>query len=159
MKITKEAVLENLEEVKKYIQEVENKKEETVKGIAIMSRYGGIKFQSTKTTFKEAVVEGKANLSSADLYGADLYGADLRGADLYGADLRGANLYGADLRGADLYGADLSGANLSGANLYCADLRSAELNNVKFYGRGGNIVIKKANLEGFLGALGFKLEE
>lgn len=33
-----------------------------------------------------------------------------------------------------------------------------ELLNAKFFGRGGTIVIKKANLEGFLGALGFKLE-
>ena len=41
MKITKEQVLENLEDVKKYIQEAENKKEEKVIGIAIKSRFTG----------------------------------------------------------------------------------------------------------------------
>jgi uncharacterized protein YjbI with pentapeptide repeats len=55
---------------------------------------------------------------------------------------------GADLVDADLRRADFSGANLSGA----------ELHNAKFYGRGGRVVIKKENLEGFLGALGFILE-
>ena len=122
MKITKEAVLENLETVKNFISEIDtekNKEEEKIVGIAIMSKFGGIKFQSTKTTFKEAVVEGKANLSDADLSDANLRDADLRDADLSGA----------------------------------------ELQNAKFYGRGGTKVIKKANLAGFLGALGFVLEE
>ena len=115
MKITKEQVLENLEQVKGYIQDAENKKEEKTVGIAIRSRWTGeIIFQSTKTTWKEAVEEGKANLR----------GADLRGADLFGANLR-----------------------------------DAELDSAKFYGRGGTKVIKKENLVGFLGALGFMLEE
>ncbi len=181
MSITKEQVLENLEDVKKYIAEAENKKEEKVVGIAIKNRFTGeIIFQSTKTTYKEAIQEkGGADLRSADLHGADLRSADLRSADLYGADLSGANLrsanlrsanlHGADLRsadlrsadlhGADLYGADLRGADLRGADLRSADLYGAELNSAKFYGRGGRIVIKKTNLEGFLGALGFVLEE
>ena len=93
MKITKEQVLENLEDVKKYIQEAENKKEEKVIGIAIKSRFtGSIIFQSTKTTYKEAVEE--ANLSDADLSGANLGGADLSDADLSGAELQNAKFYG-----------------------------------------------------------------
>jgi uncharacterized protein YjbI with pentapeptide repeats len=152
MKITKEQVLENLEDVKKYIQEAETKKEEKVVGIAIKNRFtGSIIFQSTKTTFKDAVEE--ANLCEADLCEADLSGADLSGADLSGADLSGA-----DLSEADLSGADLSEADLSGADLREADLREAELHSAKFYGRGGHVKIMKKDLAGFLGALGFELE-
>jgi len=115
------------EEVKEIIKQ-NQVKEEKVVGVAIMNRYGSIKFQSTKTTFKEAVEEGKA---------------DLRYADLSGADLSGANLSGADLRGADL-----SGANLSGA----------ELQNARFYGKGGTQKLTKAQLPDFLNALGFQVE-
>ena len=53
-------------------------------------------FESTKETFKEAVVEAvelHANLRDADLGGANLGGADLRDANLRGANLGGANLY------------------------------------------------------------------
>ena len=83
MSISKDDVLNNLEQVKQYIQEAENKKEEKVIGISIKNRFTGeIQFQSTKTTWKEAVEEGKANLRGADLCGANLRGADLRGADL-----------------------------------------------------------------------------
>ena len=140
MTITKQEVLDNLDQVKTYIQEAETKKEKKVVGIAIKNRFTGeIIFQSTKTTYKDAIIEkGDANLSGADLSGANLSGADLSDADLSYANLSGANLSGADL----------SGANLSGAELNCA----------KFYGRGGSVVIKKENLEGFLGALGFKLK-
>lgn len=121
--IKKEDVLNNLEEVKKYILEAENKKEEKVVGIAIKNKWtGSIIFQSTKTIYKDAVIEAKNS--------------------------------GADLRGADLRGADLSDTNLSGANL-----RDAELNCAKFYGRGGTINLTRTQLPGFLGALGFKLEE
>jgi len=185
--ITKKQVLENLEECKKYIQEEETKKEEKVVGLAIKTKLGSLIFQSTKTTYKDAVIEALgsgANLIDADLRGADLSdaylsganlsGANLRGADLSdaylsdaylsganlrGANLRGANLSDADLRGADLRGANLSDADLRGANLSDADLSGAELNRAKFYGRGGSIVIKKKDLDGFLGALGFKLED
>ena len=176
--INKQTVLENLDEIKKYVNEIENKiEEEKVVGIKIMSRFGNLIFQSTKTTMKEAVQEKllrDANLSGADLRDANLSGANLSGADLRGADLRdanfrganlsdanlsGADLSGADLRDANLSGANLSDANLSGANLSDANFRGAELNCAKFYGRGGTKVIKKANLEGFLGALGFVLEE
>jgi len=159
--INKEQVLENLEEVKKYIKEIETKKEEKVIGIAIKNRFtGDIIFQSTKTTYKEAIEEkGNADLNSADLNGADLNGADLRNADLHNADLRDADLRDADLRNADLHNAELHNADLRDADLVGACLRGAELNCAKFYGRGGTKVIKKANLEGFLGALGFILED
>ena len=138
MSIKKEDVLNNLEEVKKYILEAEEKKEEKVIGIAIKNRFtGSIIFQSTKTTYKDAVIEGLQS------------GADLSGADLSYADLRGANLSDADLSYAKLCGANLSGANLSGAELNCA----------KFYGRGGTKVLKRNQLPSFLGALGFIIED
>ena len=91
-KITKEQVLDNLEEVKKYIQEAENKKEEVVKGLEIKSRWTGeVKFISTKTTYKEACEDNKADLRGADLREANLYGADLENTELmntkfYGKD-------------------------------------------------------------------------
>ena len=139
--ITKEQVLENLEECKKYIQEAENIKEEKVLGIAIKNRFtGDIIFQSTKTTYKEAVeeaIKSKANLSEAYLSGVDLSEANLSGvdlskaylsdADLSWADLSGANLSEADLSWADLIWADLSGANLSKADLSWANLSKAYL--------------------------------
>ena len=113
--ITKEQALEKIEELKKYVADIDNKKEEKVVGIAIKNRFTGeIIFQSTKTTYKDAIIEK----GGANLCGADLHGANLRGADLCGAELASA----------------------------------------KFYGRGGTIKIKKENLDGFLGALGFKLE-
>ena len=106
--ITKEQVLENLEECKKYIQEAENIKEEKVLGIAIKNRFtGDIIFQSTKTTYKEAVeeaIKSEANLSEAYLSKANLSGANLSGADLSWADLSEANLSWADLSEAKLDG-------------------------------------------------------
>ena len=158
MKITKDQVLNNLDEIKNYIKEIEEKKVEKkkVKIIIKSRRTGNIIYESEKETIKEAVVEAvsnQADLREANLREADLCEADLCGADLCGADLYGANLCEADLRGANLREADLCEANLRGA-----DLRGAELGEAKFYGRGGNLVIKKENLEGFLEALGFKLE-
>ena len=144
MKITKDQVLENLEEVRKYVAEADSAKETKTVCIEVKNRLTGeVKFTSEKTTLKEACIYNKATLYEATLYGADLSGADLSGADLSGANLSGANLSGADLREADLSGADLSGA---------------ELHNAKFYGRGGHVKIKKENLDGFLGALGFEIE-
>ena len=129
--ITKEQVLENLEECKKYIQEAENIKEEKVLGIAIKNRFtGDIIFQSTKTTYKEAVeeaIKSGANLSGANLSGANLSGANLSEANLSWADLSGADLSWADLSGANLSEANLSEANLSKANLSWADLSWADL--------------------------------
>ena len=91
MSLSKKEVLDNLDQVKGYINEIENKKEETVVGIAIKNRWiGSVIFQSTKTTFKEAVSERL--LRDADLRGADLRDANLRDANLSGADLRGAEL-------------------------------------------------------------------
>jgi len=161
MKITKQQVLDNLDEVKKYISEAENKAEEKVLGIAIKNRFTGeIVFQSTKTAYKEAIIEkGDTDLSEANLREADLSEANLSGADLGGANLREANLSGADLSGADLGGADLGGANLSGADLRGADPSGAELMNAKFYGKGGKTKIKKSQLNDFLTALGVIMED
>ena len=154
MKISKEQVLKNIDEVKGYINEIEqDKKEEKKTTIKINNRFTGeVIYESEKTTFKEAVIE--ANNSGADLCGADLRGADLRGADLCGADLRGADLRGANLRDANLCGADLCGADLRGA-----DLCGAELMNVKFYGKGGTKKLKKNQVPVFLEALGFIIED
>ena len=120
--ITKEQVLENLEECKKYIQEAENIKEEKVLGIAIKNRFtGDIIFQSTKTTYKEAVeeaIKSKANLSEAYLSGVDLSEANLSGVDLSWTDLSWTNLSKANLSKADLSWADLSGAKLDGCLFY-----------------------------------------
>jgi len=135
--ITKEQVLENLEECKKYIQEAENIKEEKVLGIAIKNRFtGDIIFQSTKTTYKEAVEE--AIKSEANLSGADLSKANLSKAYLSKAYLIGANLSEADLSKANLSGADLSGADLSKADLSEANLSKAKLDGCLFYMGNGN---------------------
>ena len=142
MKITKEKALAKIEELKKYVAEEDAKKEEKVIGIAIRNKWTGeIIFQSTKTTYQEAIIEkGDADLCDADLRGANLCDANLRGANLYGANLCGANLCDANLRGADLCD---------------ADLRDAEMMNVKFYGKGGTKKLKRAQLPDFLAALGF----
>lgn len=134
MSITKEQVIQNLEDVKKYVSEIENQPEEKKIGIAIKNRFtGSIIFQSTtKTTYKDAVEE-----------------ANLRGADLSEAYLSEANLRGAYL----------SGANLRGANLIGADLSRAEMQNVKFFGLGGTKPLKRSQLPVFLAALGFVIEE
>ena len=83
--ITKKEVLDNLEEVKKYINDAENKVEEKVVGLAIKNRLtGDIIFQSSKTTFKEAIIEkGGAYLCGAYLCGAYLCGAYLCGAPCF----------------------------------------------------------------------------
>jgi len=146
--ITKQQVSENIEEVKKYIQEAATEEKKKVV-IEIRNRFtGAIKFTSEKSTIKEAVFDNKANLG-----GADLCGADLGEADLSGADLRGANLYGANLSEADLGEANLRGANLSEANLY-----GAEMQNAKFYGKGGRTKIKKSQVDDFFKALGIVVE-
>ena len=158
VKLTKEQALEKIEELKKYVDEVDTKVKKTI-GVAIKSRYVGMDviYQSTKTTPKGAVEE--AVQSGADLSDADLRDADLRDADLRDANLRDANLRDADLRGADLRGADLSGANLSDANLRDADLSDAELEDAKFYGQGGAVHLTRSQLPDFLAALGFILED
>ena len=55
-------------------------------------------------------------------------------------------------------GANLIGANLIGANLRGANLSGAELNCAKFYGKGGTVKLKKDQVETFLRALGFLIE-
>ena len=129
MSITKKEVLENIEQVKKNIEESEKEsKTEKVVGIEIRSIFGNVIFRSTKTTLVEAI---------RDAYLSDAY---LSEANLREVDLRGANL-----RVANLLEADLSGANL----------REAELMSAKFYGKGGTKQLKKSQLPDFLGALGF----
>ena len=155
MTISKKEVLDNSEEVKKFIEEAGVEKEEKTVGIAIKTIFGSLLFQSTKTTLVEAIRD--ANLREADLNGADLRGADLRDANLIGADLRDADLREADLNGADLNGADLIGADLNGADLRDANLREAELMDAKFYGRGGHKKLTRSQLPYFLTALGFDI--
>jgi hypothetical protein len=148
-KITKEQVLENLGDVKKYINEAESEEE----SIAIKNSWtGNVIFQSTKTTWKEAVEEAVENCDN--LHEADLSGADLSGADLYKADLSGANFCEANLSGANFYGANLCEVNLRGANLNGADLQ-----NAKFYGKGGTTRIGKIQVEDFFKALGIIVNE
>ncbi len=82
---------------------------------------------------------GRANLRAADLSRANFGGAKLSEARLYRANLGAANLSGADLReadliGANLSGADLIGADLSGAYLSEANLRGAYLSRANFSG-------------------------
>ena len=163
MSLSKQEVLENLDEVKKYVDEIENVKEKDEKKFEIKNRFtGDVIYQSLKTTYidvvEEAVAEGAnlegADLEGANLEGADLEGADLRGADLEDADLRGANLRGANLEDADLRGADLRDADLRGANLEDADLRDADFYHTKFFVKGGQTKINKDQLDDFLIALG-----
>jgi len=176
--LTKEQALAKIEELKKYVDQVDVKTDKPI-GIAIKSRYDEniVIYQSTKPTLKEAVIEAVKNgadLTSADLSGADLSGANLTvanltDADLTSADLTVANLTVANLSRADLSGADLSGANLTDANLSRADLSDAdltdadltdaELQNAKFYGKGGDKELKRSQLVDFLHALGFNIVE
>ena len=153
------------EEVQEIIKQNSTPQEEKVVGLAIKNRFTGeIIFQSTKTTWKEAIIERGdadlryADLSNANLSNANLSNADLSDADLRYADLSNANLSNANLSDADLRYADLRDANLSNANLSDADLRNAEMQNVKFYGKGGTKKLTKAQVPDFLNALGFQIE-
>ena len=68
------------EEVNEIIKQNTSPIEEKKVGIAIKNRFTGeVIFQSTKTTWKEAVEEG-----GTDLYGADLRGAEMQNAKFYG---------------------------------------------------------------------------
>ena len=128
--ITKNEVLDNLEEVKKYVSEIETKKE----GIAILNRHNDeVIFQSTKTIMKEAVEEAveNANLEGANLKGANLKDANLENANLKYANLESTNLESANLENAKLEYANLESTNLKSANLKDANLKSANLENAK----------------------------
>ena len=95
--ISKKEVLDNLDEVKKYINEIESVKENKKINITIKNRWtGDIIWESKKTTYKEAVeeaIKSNADLSWADLSNANLSGANLSGAKLSGADLNGTTYY------------------------------------------------------------------
>ena len=146
------------DDIKSWHKSYTNEAESEEESIAIKNSWtGDIIFQSTKTTWKEAVEEAVenganfygANLREANLYKANLSGADLREANLYKANLRYANLHEAnlsvaDLREADLRRADLSGANFYGANLCEADLHEANLHGANLYKAG----IYEVNLRG-----------
>jgi uncharacterized protein YjbI with pentapeptide repeats len=99
--ITKKQVFDNLDKIKEYINEAENKKEKV--GIQIKNRFTDeIIFESTKTTYKEAVEEAISR--NANLWNAKLENTNLRNADLWNADLWNADLRNADLRNARFYG-------------------------------------------------------
>jgi len=150
-RLTKDQALAKIEELKKYIDDLDKTKTETV-GITIMSRFGRVQYQSTKSTIREAVSE--AHERGADLSGADLSRANLRGVNLRCADLSEADLSRANLRGADLYGADLRNTDLYGANL-----RNTDLSCAKFSGCDDLTSLKRSQLPDFLAALGFVIEE
>ena len=78
------------EEVAEIVKQNQAPAEE--KKIVINTIFGGIKFQSTKTTLREAILEKYS--SDADLSGANLRGADLSDADLSDAELMSAKFYG-----------------------------------------------------------------
>ena len=84
--MNKQDALAKIEELKKYVEE-EDKKEAEAVGIQIKTVHGSVLFQSTKTTIKEALIEGVVN-------GANLREADLSEADLSEAELMNAKFYG-----------------------------------------------------------------
>ena len=129
MKLTKDEVLENIDEVRKYVEEIDSKKDVKKVGFTIKTTLGSVIFESEKTTCREAVLD--AIESGADLSDADLSDAKLSGADLSYTDLSGANLSYTDLSDANLSCAKLSCANLSGANLSYTDLSGAKTEYAK----------------------------
>lgn len=84
MSLTKKEVLENLDQVKDWINQSE---EEKSKGCFVIKHRdnNATIFQTTKTTMREAVEEAVSK-------GVLLEGANLKGANLEGANLEGANL-------------------------------------------------------------------
>jgi uncharacterized protein YjbI with pentapeptide repeats len=152
--ISKKEVLENLDQIKNYIQEIVNVKESKKINITIKNRFtGDIIWESEKTTYKEAVEEAiknnadlsKADLSDVDLSGMDLSGVNLREANLSWTNLRKADLSEANLSWTNLREADLSEANLSWTNLRKADLSEANLSWTN---------LSEANLSGCLYYMG-----
>jgi hypothetical protein len=73
MKMSKESALKKIEELKKYVKDEEKSCKKI--GFQIKIFGGEIKFESEKTTLREAIID-------ADLRDADLRDADLREADL-----------------------------------------------------------------------------
>jgi uncharacterized protein YjbI with pentapeptide repeats len=149
MTITKEDVLKNLDTVKTYIQEIENKKEETTKKkLQIKNRWtGNVIYESEKTTYKEAAVEAIAsgsnlsdsnlsdsNLSDSNLSGSNLSGSNLRNANISNSDLSGSNLRNANISNSDLSGSDLSDSNLSGSDLSDSNLSGSNLSGSNLSG-------------------------
>ena len=138
--------------------EIEKQLKELETGYVIRNKYDDSEvYVSEADNVRDAAIEavkvkaslGEANFGEANLEGADLEEADLLGAYFWEANLRGANLEGANLKRADLEEADLLGANLEGA----------DLGGAKFYGKGGTQRLKKTQVEHFLRALGFEIED
>ena len=107
-------------------------------GLAIKNRWtGAIIFQSTKTTYMEAVKEALERNSN----------------------LRNSNLRNSDLSNSNLSDSNLSGSNLSGSDLRDSNLSGSEMRNVKFYGKGGTTKIKKSQINDLFKALGIIVED
>ena len=142
---------ETYKKLQKQLEEGKVKEKKEV-GLEIKTFGGNVLFSSSKTVLKEAVEEAVGE--DAYFEGANLEGAYLEDANLEGADLEGAYLEDADLEGANLKGANLEGANLEGADLKGAYLEDANFYHTKFYGKGGETIIKKNQVNDFLKALG-----
>jgi uncharacterized protein YjbI with pentapeptide repeats len=125
----KTIIIDGVEYVEKNKVE-ENKVEEKTLGIAIKNRFtGSIIFQSTKTTFRDAVKEcvEKANKKSerANLTSANLTSANLTSADLTDADLTDANLTDADLTACKYY----MGSSNQNFEALCKAIKTIKWNN------------------------------
>ena len=130
----KQDILNNLDEVKKYIEEIENDKIKEKKkiGIQIKNRWtGDIIFESEKTTYKEAIeeaVKSKADLSKANLSWADLSNANLSNANLSWADLSNADLSDAKIDGCLFY----MGSGNRNFEALCRAIKTIRHNDGKF---------------------------
>ena len=91
MRLTKDEALNKIEELKKYVKEVDQKETSKTK-LEIKTLGGEVLWSSEKTTIKEALEE--AVEEGADLVGADLEGANLEGANLVGADFYHTKFFG-----------------------------------------------------------------
>ncbi len=76
------------------------------------------------------LMEGRANLKSADLRGFNLAGRDLRGANLSHANLAGVDLSHCILNGANLSHADLKNAILTGASVKRCNFDHSNLSGI-----------------------------
>ena len=139
--------------VRKDTETEQTKQEEKIVWIAIKNRFtGSIIFQSSKTTYREAIneciEEALHTWANADLTNAKLTNADLTRADLTNADLTRADLTNADLTDANLTNADLTDANLTACQYYMG--RSNEnfealckaIKTIKWNGKTGADFIK-----------------
>jgi len=154
MSITKQQVLDNLDQVKKYISESENEPK-----VETYSKDDLIQLLKTDVHKFNQVVKLKSHGGHwEDLPKIDNK-LDLSNSNLSNSDLSHANLTIANLSNSNLSNSDLSNADLSKANLYNMDLSNANLCRALFYGRGAGLKLKKNQVEDFLLALGFTIKE